>query len=306
MIEHVPVLLEEVIMQLELAGKPEFIVDATLGLGGYSERFLAQWDSCRVLGIDRDPMALQQAISRLSKEMAKGRFIASEGNFRQIAQILEDTGCEKPDSIVFDLGVSNLQLSLAERGFSFQEEGPLDMRMGRNGITAADLLNSLSQDELRRLFRDYGEEPHAGAIAKGIASYRKHKGPILTTVELVEVIRGALPAPLQRKMNRHPARRIFQALRIAVNDEMEALREGLNQAGRVVKDKGCVVVVSYHSLEDRIVKHTFNEWEAAGMGRRTPRKAIQPSPEEVERNYKSRSALMRVFRMSGFDVARKG
>lgn len=306
MIEHVPVLLEEVIMQLELAGKPEFIVDATLGLGGYSERFLAQWDSCRVLGIDRDPMALQQAISRLSKEMAKGRFIASEGNFRQIAQILEDTGCEKPDSIVFDLGVSNLQLSLAERGFSFQEEGPLDMRMGRNGITAADLLNSLSQDELRRLFRDYGEEPHAGAIAKGIASYRKHKGPILTTVELVEVIRGALPAPLQRKMNRHPARRIFQALRIAVNDEMEALREGLNQAGRVVKDKGCVVVVSYHSLEDRIVKHTFNEWEAAGMGRRTPRKAIQPSPEEVERNYKSRSALMRVFRMSGFDAARKG
>jgi 16S rRNA (cytosine1402-N4)-methyltransferase len=306
LIEHVPVLLEEVIMQLELAGKPEFIVDATLGLGGYSERFLAQWDSCRVLGIDRDPMALQQAISRLSKEMAKGRFIASEGNFRQIAQILEDTGCEKPDSIVFDLGVSNLQLSLAERGFSFQEEGPLDMRMGRNGITAADLLNSLSQDELRRLFRDYGEEPHAGAIAKGIASYRKHKGPILTTVELVEVIRGALPAPLQRKMNRHPARRIFQALRIAVNDEMEALREGLNQAGRVVKDKGCVVVVSYHSLEDRIVKHTFNEWEAAGMGRRTPRKAIQPSPEEVERNYKSRSALMRVFRMSGFDAARKG
>lgn len=306
MIEHVPVLLEEVIMQLELAGKPEFIVDATLGLGGYSERFLAQWDSCRVLGIDRDPMALQQAISRLSKEMAKGRFIASEGNFRQIAQILEDTGCEKPDSIVFDLGVSNLQLSLAERGFSFQEEGPLDMRMGRNGITAADLLNSLSQDELRRLFRDYGEEPHAGAIAKGIASYRKHKGPILTTVELVEVIRGALPAPLQRKMNRHPARRIFQALRIAVNDEMEALREGLNQAGRVVKDKGCVVVVSYHSLEDRIVKHTFNEWEAAGMGRRTPRKAIQPSSEEVERNYKSRSALMRVFRMSGFDAARKG
>jgi 16S rRNA (cytosine1402-N4)-methyltransferase len=305
LIEHVPVLLEEIVTQLELAGKPEFIVDATLGLGGYAERFLSRWNSCRVLGIDRDPMALQQAIVRLSKEKEEGRFIASEGNFRQIGQILDETGWEKPDSIVFDLGVSNLQLALSERGFSFQEEGPLDMRMGRDGRTAADLLNSLPQEELRRLFRDYGEEPHAGAIAKGIVAYRQHKGSIRTTVELVNVIRGTLPAPLQRKMNRHPARRVFQALRIAVNDEMEALSEGLNQAGRLVKETGCVVVVSYHSLEDKIVKHTFNDWESAGMGRRTPRKAIQPSPEEVERNYKSRSAMMRVFRMAGFEAGRK-
>ena len=302
MIEHIPVLLEEVVAQLETGGIPEFVVDATLGLGGYSERFLEQWASCKVLGIDRDPMALEQAIQRLSIAVSEGRFVGRESNFRELAEALEDLGWGRPDAVVFDLGVSNLQLSISGRGFSFQEDGPLDMRMGRNGQTAADLLNSLSQDELRRLFRDYGEEPHAGPIARGIVAYRQRKGPIETTADLVGVIRGILPAPLQRKMNRHPARRIFQALRIAVNDEIEALRQGLEQAGRAVRKEGCVVAVSYHSLEDRIVKHAFNEWETAGMGRRTPRKAIRPSLEEVERNYKSRSAMMRVFRMAGSEV----
>lgn len=302
MIEHIPVLLEEVITQLETDGIPEFVVDATLGLGGYSERFLEQWVSCKVLGIDRDPMALEQATQRLSGAVSEGRFVGRESNFRELAGVLEDLGWGTPDAVVFDLGVSNLQLSISGRGFSFQEDGPLDMRMGRNGQTAADLLNSLSQEELRRLFRDYGEEPHAGSIARGIVAYRQHKGPIETTADLVSVIRGILPAPLQRKMNRHPARRIFQALRIAVNDEIEALRQGLDQAGRAVRNGGCVLAVSYHSLEDRIVKHAFNEWETAGMGRRTPRKAIRPSLEEVERNYKSRSAMMRVFRMAGSEL----
>lgn len=298
MIEHIPVLLDEVVRLLEAGETPNFIVDATLGLGGYSERFLREWASCKVLGIDRDPMALEQANKRLSKEVREGRFAGRESNFRQLAEVLDDLGWGRPDAVVFDLGVSNLQISLSERGFSFQEDGPLDMRMGRNGQTASDLLNTLSQDELRRLFRDYGEEPHAGSIAKGIVAYRQHKGPIETTGDLVSVIRGILPAPLQRKMNRHPARRIFQALRIAVNDEIGALQQGLEQAGGMVKQTGCIVAVSYHSLEDRIVKHSFNEWETSGKGRRVPRKAIRPSDDEVERNYKSRSAMLRVFRMA--------
>jgi 16S rRNA (cytosine1402-N4)-methyltransferase len=298
LIEHIPVLLEEVVRLLETGETPNFILDATLGLGGYSERFLREWASCKVLGIDRDPMALEQANQRLAKEVREGRFVGRESNFCKLAEVLDDLGWGRPDAVVFDLGVSNLQISLSERGFSFQEDGPLDMRMGRNGQTASDLLNALSQDELRRLFRDYGEEPHAGSIAKGIVAYRQHKGPIETTGDLVSVIRGILPAPLQRKMNRHPARRIFQALRIAVNDEIGALRQGLEQAVGTVKQTGCIVAVSYHSLEDRIVKHSFNEWEISGKGRRVPRRAIRPSDDEVERNYKSRSAMLRVFRMA--------
>ena len=298
MIEHIPVLLEEVVRLLEAGETTNFIVDATLGLGGYSERFLREWASCKVLGIDRDPMALEQANRRLSEELREGRFVGRESNFCKLAEVLDDLGWGRPDAVVFDLGVSNLQISLSERGFSFQEDGPLDMRMGRNGQTASDLLNTLSQEELRRLFRDYGEEPHAGSIAKRSVAYGQHRGPIETTGDLVSVIRGILPAPLQRKMNRHPARRIFQALRIAVNDEIGALRQGLEQAGGTVKQTGCIVAVSYHSLEDRIVKHSFNEWETLGKGRRVPRRTIRPSDDEVERHYKSRSAMLRVFRMA--------
>ncbi|NLI96432.1 MAG: 16S rRNA (cytosine(1402)-N(4))-methyltransferase RsmH [Synergistaceae bacterium] len=302
MIEHTPVLLEEVVSQLAREGIPSFVVDATVGLGGYSERFLIEWPSCRVLGIDQDPMALERTVVRLSKPIEEGRFRVCAGNFRQLGQFVKESGWGMPDGIVFDLGVSNLQLSLSERGFSFQEDGPLDMRMGAGEKTAGDLLKDLSEAELRRLFRDYGEEPHSAAIARGIVKHREQKGPIMTTGELVNVIRTVLPAPLQRKMNRHPARRIFQALRIAVNDEMEALREGLDQAIRSVSGNGCVLVVSYHSLEDRIVKHAFNQWETEGLGRRMPRKAIQASPEEIQKNYKSRSAMLRVFRMSGSKI----
>ena len=304
MIGHTPVLLEEIVKQLEEGGSPEYVVDATLGLGGYASRFLEQWRDCRVLGIDKDPMALERASERLSRMVEKGRFKAVESDFRELDSVLLSVGWGKPDAVVFDLGVSNLQLVIPERGFSFQESGPLDMRMGAEGETAAMLLKSMSQEEMRRLFRDYGEEPHAGAIARGIVAYRNRKGSIETTEELVNVIRDILPAPLQRKMNRHPARRVFQALRIAVNDEIGALREGLEQAGKATKEDGCVAVVSYHSLEDRIVKHAFTEWETAGFGRRFPRKAIRPTEEEVERNYKSRSAMLRIFRMRAFATQR--
>jgi 16S rRNA (cytosine1402-N4)-methyltransferase len=190
-----------------------------------------------------------------------------------------------------------MQISLPERGFSFRENGPLDMRMNHEGggESAADMVRELSAPELSEIFRKYGEERFAWPIAKSIVRHREKTGPIEDTDTLVEVIRKALPAPVMRKAKGHPARKVFQALRIAVNKEMDALDEGLNSALDVISPGGVVVVVSYHSLEDRIVKWKFREWKDQDQGTILTKKALLPSDLEIENNPKSRSAKLRAF-----------
>ena len=197
----------------------------------------------------------------------------------------------------FDLGVSNLQLTEAERGFSFQEDGPLDMRMDCSGeLTAEKILAEWDIPELTRIFRDYGEERFAWQLAKGIVRSRERGGELHTTQELVDLIRKILPEPVQRKMGGHPARKIFQALRIAVNDELNALSEALDGAAKILGPEGKVIAISYHSLEDRIVKLRFRKWSEEGLGEPRPRKALVPADEEIEANRKARSAKLRVFK----------
>jgi 16S rRNA (cytosine1402-N4)-methyltransferase len=208
-----------------------------------------------------------------------------------------DQGFSPAKVILFDLGVSNLQLSEPRRGFSFQNEGPLDMRMGLNetSLTAEKVLNTASCGELTRIFRDYGEERHAYLMAKLICVARERGVALRTTTDVVEILRRGLPAPIQRKMGGHPARKLFQALRIHINDELGALSAALAQCPRIVREGSLVVVVSYHSLEDRLVKQALRKWEADGLGKRWNRKPLVADEEEIAANYKARSAKLRGF-----------
>lgn len=297
MITHVPVMLQEVLETLDIAEAPHWIVDATLGLGGYSEALLRRFPHARILGIDQDSHALMHAQERLAPFGDRSKILS--GNFRHLERIVHEAGLERVDGVVFDLGVSNLQLAVPERGFSFQEDGPLDMRMDptSSGQTAADLLRQGTFSELARLFREFGEEPHAGSMARLIVRARDRGEPLSRTGDVVRVLREGLPAPLQRKMGTHPARRIFQALRLAVNDELGALISALDAVPAVLGPGGIAVVVSYHSLEDRIVKHRFLAWKEQALGTILTRKPQIPDDAEIERNYKARSAKLRAFRM---------
>ena len=297
---HEPVLLNEVLSFLceaqGVADTPR-IVDGTLGLGGYSEAILKTFLRGKVFGVDRDSGAL-----RLARERLVGfgpRFHALHANFGDIAEAMRT---EAPfDAFVFDLGVSNMQLTEADRGFSFQQDGPLDMRMDAEGDqpTAADVLRRLDVREMSRIFQEYGEERHAHRIAAAIENHRKSGGTLETTGELVALIRKTLPAPVQRKMGTHPARRVFQALRIFVNDELGELESMLSGLPSLAGGGCVVVIVSYHSLEDRIVKHRFRSWEKEQkLGRVLTRHPVLPQEEEMERNHKSRSAKLRAFRFS--------
>ncbi len=290
--EHVPVLLQKVLEFLPLPDGST-VLDGTLGLGGYSEAFLLAHPGWRVLGLDQDKRAQQIAAERLAP--FGHRFCPLSGNFRDLEDLCLKQGVKSLDGIVFDLGVSNMQLTDRERGFSFKEDGPLDMRMDPSAkFSAAELVNEASAQELNGIFRDYGEEPFSWRIAQTVVQERIKK-PIVTTGQLVEVIRSALPAPVMRKMKGHPARRVFQALRIAVNDELGALEEGLDGALGMIAPEGRIIVISYHSLEDRIVKHRFRNWKDQGLGYLDPRKALEPSEDEIESNPKSRSARLRGF-----------
>ena len=226
--EHVPVLLAKVVESMDLKADA-LIVDGTLGLGGYSEAFLKRSPRWRVVGIDRDERARNIACQRLAP--FGERFLALDGDFRNIGGLCASVGIRAVDCVVLDLGVSNMQLADGRRGFSFREDGPLDMRMNpaEGTRSASELVNELPRESLADIFRKYGEERFAWSIAGEIVKERL-KRPITSTAELVEVIRRGIPAPVMRKMNGHPARKVFQALRVAVNDELGALEQGLDDA----------------------------------------------------------------------------
>lgn len=296
--EHVSVMAGEYLEALRPWDGQSLIVDATLGLAGHAAMALESCPNARLTGFDQDPEAREIAAQNLSR--FEGRYEIEADNFRHIEKLTERDGWSGADTVFFDLGVSNLQITDADRGFSFQEDGPLDMRMDcgdgcNTSLSAKDILAKWSVAELTKIFREYGEERWAYQIALGIVRDRERGHELNTTGELVDLIRKILPEPVQRKMGGHPARRVFQALRIAVNEETEALSEALDGAIKVVKPEGKIVVISYHSLEDRMVKLRFRGWSEEGLGEQRPRKAMTPTDEEIESNRKSRSAKMRIF-----------
>lgn len=297
---HEPVLLAEVVDLLK-PSHGKLIFDGTLGGGGHSEAMLQH--GARIVAMDQDEDALRHARLRL-KEYGD-RFVSLHGNFRDMAQMLAEIGVSGFDAMLVDIGVSSRQLDDPNRGFSFQGDGPLDLRMDRSrALTAADLVQSAGVDELTRIFRDYGEEPSAWKIANAIVEARVMK-PITTTARLVEVVEKASP----RRGKRHPATLVFQALRIAVNDELGALEDFLAEAPKWLKPGGRLGIISFHSLEDRLVKRAFQRLSTVWLDRPewpeprpnpdfclnlVTRKVVVPSAAEIESNPRSRSARLRV------------
>jgi 16S rRNA (cytosine1402-N4)-methyltransferase len=253
---HVPVLLDRVVSLLApaLAHDGAVLVDATLGLGGHSEAVLERVPQAQVIGIDRDPEALRRASERLAP--FGDRFTGVHAVYDEIRDVLDEQGLARADAVLFDLGVSSMQLDVRERGFAYSEDAPLDMRMdSTTGRTAADVLNTYPPAELARILRDYGEEKFARKIAAAIVRERE-KEPFSTSARLVDLLYAEIPAPA-RRTGGHPAKRTFQALRMEVNDELAVLRRAIPAAIESIAPGGRVVVESYHSLEDRLVKQAF-------------------------------------------------
>lgn len=279
-------------------------VDMTLGGGGHSEEILRRGG--RVLGIDQDSVALKAAAARL--ESFGERFIPVKSNFQAIKSVLSEKGIESVDGILMDLGVSSPQLDDAERGFSYMQDAPLDMRMDRDkAFSAKEVVNGFSEEELFNIIREYGEERWAKRIAAFIAEARKEK-TIETTGELVQIIKAAVPKGA-RKDGPHPAKRTFQAIRIAVNSELEVLTSALEDAIEVLKPGGRISVITFHSLEDRIVKNTYQtaaagcicpkEYPVCVCGKQPTvriltRKPVLPGEEELKDNPRARSAKLRI------------
>ena len=303
--KHVSVLLNECIENLNI--RPDGIyVDGTLGLGGHSYEIASRLTTGRLIGIDRDETAIERAGARLAP--FANRVTLVHGNFCDTASILDSLGIDKVDGMLFDLGVSSPQLDESERGFSYMNDAPLDMRMDQSSsLTAHDIVNDYSEAQLNRIFWDYGEERYARRISAAIVKARGER-PIETTLELVDIIKSALPAAALRE-KQHPAKRCFQAIRIAVNDELGAISALMDTAPDKLKVGGRLCVISFHSLEDRIVKSGINAREnGCTCPREAPictcgfvqtlksvtRKPILPSEEEIEKNPRSRSAKLRV------------
>ena len=302
---HRPVLLDECIQSLAI--RPEGIyVDGTLGRGGHSGEIARRLTSGRLIAIDRDQAALDAAQVRLADCMERVTLV--HGNFRQMPEILKQLEVPAVDGILLDLGVSSPQLDDPERGFSYQKDAPLDMRMDRSQpLTAAMVVNQWPEAQLREGLRTYGEERYAGSIAAAIVRSRV-KQPIATTLQLVDVIRGAMPAAALRE-KQHPAKRSFQGIRIAVNDELAAVSDAVAAAIPLLKPGGRLCVISFHSLEDRIVKRELAkaakgctcppEFPVCICGKTPqvvlkPRKPILPGAEELKTNPRARSAKLRV------------
>lgn len=302
---HIPVLLDECIKYLNI--KPDGIyVDGTLGMGGHSEAILQRLTTGRLISIDRDITAIERAGERLAPYA--DRLTIVHGNFRDLDAILDEQGVRLVDGMLFDLGVSSPQLDEADRGFSYMSDAPLDMRMdASDNIDAWFIVNRWPQEKIERILRDYGEERHAARIAARIAERREEK-EIETTLELVDVIKSAMPAAALRE-KQHPAKRSFQAIRIAVNDELNAVHALMDSAPDRLKPGGRLCVISFHSLEDRIVKNAIHVREdGCTCPREAPvctcgfvktlrsvtRKPITAGGEELELNPRSRSAKLRV------------
>jgi len=306
---HVPVLLDRVVALVAPAlRQPDrertLLVDATLGLGGHTAAVLDRCPQAHVIGIDRDTHALERSRERLAPYGERVTFVHAV--YDEIGEVLEELGHAHVDGVLFDLGVSSMQLDVRERGFAYAEDAPLDMRMNdTTGPTAADVLNDYPADELARILREYGEERFARRIADAVVRERA-KEPFTRSARLVEVLRDAIPAPA-RRTGGHPAKRTFQALRIEVNDELSVLRRALPAAIEAIGVGGRVVVMSYHSLEDRITKQAFAKVTRNDLPPDLPvvpaghepalrlvtRGAEKASPAEIEHNPRAASVRLR-------------
>ncbi|MEA4894723.1 MAG: 16S rRNA (cytosine(1402)-N(4))-methyltransferase RsmH [Oscillospiraceae bacterium] len=302
---HYSVMLKECIDGLCI--KPDgTYVDATLGMGGHSYEIARRLKTGRLVSIDRDVKAMERAVMRLEPLME--RITLVHGNFRDMNAILDDLGIGRVDGMLFDLGVSSPQLDETDRGFSYMSDAPLDMRMDQNDrITAADIVNTWKYENLKRILYDFGEERYAPRIAEAIVRYRENKR-IETTFQLVDIVKGAMPGSALREAQ-HPAKRTFQAVRIAVNEELEAVSEVLGTAADRLKTGGRLAVISFHSLEDRIVKNAIASRENGCTCPRdfpvcvcgftqtlhsVTKKPMLPSQAEIEENPRSRSAKLRI------------
>ena len=300
MAPHVPVLVDEVVAALAVQDG-DIVVDGTFGAGGYT-RALLEAGAGAVIGFDRDPDAIAAARSFVPDDISNGRLTLIEDRFSQMDRVLSERGIGLVDSITLDIGISSMQIDQPERGFSFQADGPLDMRMEKSGLTAAEYLNAAEEAEIARVLRDYGEEPRARAIARAIVAAR----PVERTSELAAIVRRA--AGFRPGQKADPATRTFQAIRIHLNAELDELEQGLEAAERALKPGGRLAVVTFHSLEDRIVKRFLRDRSGANPGGSRHRPAItepdaptfalvakpvSPSDSEVARNPRARSAKLR-------------
>jgi len=302
---HIPVLLNECLEGLAIKSEGIY-VDGTLGGAGHSSRIAQRLTTGHLYGIDRDSDAIEAATERIGGD---GRFTALRGNFHNAKELLAAVGVSKIDGVLLDLGVSSHQLDARERGFSYQGDAPLDMRMDTTSpLTARDIVNTWSEKEIARILRDYGEENWAVQLARVIVD-RRAKQPIETTAQLVAIIDAAIPKKFRARDGSHPARRTFQALRIAVNDELEPLSRALEDFTDLLNPGGRICVIAFHSLEDRIVKNTFRtlnnpcvcpkEFPVCVCGKKPSLKLITGKPitatdEELEMNPRSRSATLRI------------
>ena len=301
--KHKPVLFDETIDSLNI--QPDGLyIDGTAGGGGHSQAILDRLSTGRLLSIDQDPDAIRAVTERFQ---GNPKSIIYQANFSQMAEVAAKLSFNPVDGVLLDIGVSSYQFDNPERGFSYHNDAPLDMRMSKQGASARDLVNRLSWQELARIISRYGEDRSAVRIAKGIARAREQK-PIETTLELAEVVKASVPAAVRREQG-HPARKTFQALRIEVNGELDRLSEGLEAAFSVLKPGGRLAVITFHSLEDRIVKQRMALWctgctcppdfPVCVCGKKPKaellyKKGLAPSETELEQNPRSRSARLRV------------
>ena len=299
--KHIPVMLKETMNYLNVHPEGTYI-DMTLGGGGHAETILNRLTTGNLIAFDKDIDAIKKAEARLKNH---DNLTIVQSDFRHLKMMLRRLNIDQVDGILFDLGVSSFQFDIPDRGFSYRFDAPLDMRMDKDGtLNAADIVNTYDFDRLSKVFFEYGEERHGKRIASKIIEKRQEK-PIETTFELVDIIKEALPEKVLRSKG-HPAKQTFQALRIEVNDELNALRESLNDAVDVLKVGGRLVTISFHSLEDRICKHVFRELSTLNLPKGLPvlhpdppilkrmnKKVVRPTESEINENVRAHSAKLR-------------